>query len=55
MNNVPLGRAAGAASAMAAMRVRRVMMSFMLTIGDAVVTVLDLISKWRERSLLWTN
>jgi hypothetical protein len=26
-----------------------------LTVGDAVVTVLDLISKWRERRLLWAN
>jgi hypothetical protein len=37
MNNVPLGRATGAPSATAAMRVIRVMMSFILTIGDAVV------------------
>jgi hypothetical protein len=43
MNNVPLGRATGAASATAAMRVIRVMLSFILTIGDAVVAGLDLI------------
>lgn len=43
MNNVPLGRATGAPSATAAMRVIRVMLSFILTIGDAVVAGLDLI------------
>jgi hypothetical protein len=43
MNNVPLGRATGAPSATAAMRVIRVMMSFILTIGDAVAAGLDLI------------
>jgi hypothetical protein len=36
MNNVPPGRATGAASATAAMRVMRVMMSFMLKIGEVV-------------------
>jgi len=43
MNNVPLGRATGAPSATAAMKVVRVMMSFILTIGDAIVAGLDLI------------
>jgi hypothetical protein len=41
MNNVPLGRATGAPTATAAMRVIRVIMSFILTIGDAVVDGLD--------------
>ena len=59
MNNVPLGRATGAPSATAAMRVIRVMMSFILTIGDAVVAGLDLIGSgeaevyYRQASCGW--
>jgi hypothetical protein len=59
MNNVPLGRATGAPSATAAMRVVRVMMSFILTTGDAIVAGLDLIGSgetevyYRQASRDW--
>ena len=43
MNNVLLGRATGTPSAVAAMRVIRVMMGFISTIGDAIVSGLELI------------